>query len=94
MPLQSPSKTSRARVSEFAKRDNPKLLVIDIMNRPLNLATALLMAREYGDSMTEGRLREYVKAELEPRFFGAENDPLRSGLALRLNGLVVRSTRS
>ena len=54
--------------------DNPKLPVIDIMNRPLNLATALLMAREYGDSMTEGRLRAYVETELEPRFFGAEND--------------------
>jgi hypothetical protein len=54
--------------------DNPKLPVIDIMNRPLNLATALLMAREFGDSTTERRLREYVETELEPRFFGAEND--------------------
>jgi hypothetical protein len=34
--------------------DNPKLPVIDLMNRPLNLATALLMAREFGDSTTEG----------------------------------------
>jgi len=53
--------------------DNPKLPVIDLMNRPLNLATALLMAREFGDSTTEGRLREYVETKLEPRFFGAEN---------------------
>ena len=53
--------------------DNPKLPVIDLMNSPLNLATALLMAREFGDSTTEGRLREYVETKLEPRFFGAEN---------------------
>ncbi len=53
---------------------DPRRPVVQLVDHPLNLATALFMARELGDSTTEARLREIAETKFEPRFFGAEND--------------------
>jgi hypothetical protein len=47
---------------------------VQLVDHPLNLATALFMTRELGDSTTEARLCEIAEKKFEPRFFGAEND--------------------
>jgi hypothetical protein len=53
---------------------DPRQPVVQLVAHPLNLATALFMDRELGDSTTEARLREIAETKFEPRFFGAEND--------------------
>jgi hypothetical protein len=48
--------------------------VVQIGKDPRMVVTALMMARELGDSHTEKRLREIVENNFQPQFFGAEND--------------------
>ena len=51
---------------------DPRRPVVQLVDHPLNLATALFMAREFGDSTTEARLREVAETKYQPHFFGAE----------------------
>jgi len=53
---------------------DPKVPVLQIVDDPKMLATALLMARELGDATTEARLRQVVDTQFESRFFGSERD--------------------
>jgi hypothetical protein len=61
---------------------DPSRPVLDLVDHPLNLATALFIARELGDSTTEARLREVAETKYEPHFFGAENDRFAFGLGI------------
>ena len=43
---------------------------IPVMPDPRLLALGLVVAKEFGDYVTEARLRDYAEANFEPRFFG------------------------
>lgn len=60
-----------ARAIGFSNPDHP---VVQIARDQRMVVTALVLAREVGDTHTETRLREIVENEFEPRFFGPEND--------------------
>lgn len=51
---------------------NPKVPVVQFVDDPKMLATALWMARELGDSTTLERLHEVAEREFEPRYFGED----------------------
>jgi hypothetical protein len=51
---------------------NPKVPVVQFIDDPKMLATALWMARELGDSTTFERLHEVAERKFEPRYFGAD----------------------
>jgi len=52
---------------------NPKVPLVQLADDPQMLSTALWMARELGDDITEGRIREVTETQFEPRFFGEED---------------------
>lgn len=52
---------------------DPKAKVHEFVPDPRFLAIALQSAHELGDDVTEGRLREVVERDYEPRSFGEEN---------------------
>jgi hypothetical protein len=61
---------------------DPRRPVVQLGGDSLHLASALFMARELGDSTTEGRLREIAETKYEPHYFGAENDRFAFGLGI------------
>ncbi|MEG9861582.1 MAG: hypothetical protein V6Z81_03650 [Parvularculales bacterium] len=61
----------RAAVS-FLGWDNPQSPVLE-MPDPRFMALGLAVSREYGDYVTEARLRDYAERHFEPRFFGRDN---------------------
>jgi hypothetical protein len=52
---------------------NPAVPVRQLADDPQMLSTALWMAREVGDTVTEQRLREYVENRFQPRRFGDDD---------------------
>jgi hypothetical protein len=52
---------------------NPKVPVVQFVDDPKMLSTALWMARELGDSTTWERLHEVAESEFEPRYFGEDD---------------------
>ena len=53
---------------------DPRKPVVRLQPDPRPIGRALFLAREFGDQVTEGRLREIVEQEFEPRMFGDEQD--------------------
>jgi hypothetical protein len=48
--------------------------IIRLQPAPRPIARGLFLAREFGDQVTERRLREVVEQDFEPRLFGDEQD--------------------
>ncbi|WP_199699130.1 hypothetical protein [Oleomonas cavernae] len=63
---------------------NPKVPLVQLADDPQMLSTALWMARELGDDITEGRIREVTETQFEPRFFGDENSRFAFWLGLEM----------
>jgi hypothetical protein len=53
---------------------DPRKPLVRLVADPRLIGRALFLAREFGDHITEGRLREIVEQEFEPRMFGDEQD--------------------
>ncbi len=66
------------RLYEMAMRQvgwsDPRKPVVRLFDDPRPIGRALFLAREFGDEVTEQRLREVVEQEFEPRTFGEEHD--------------------
>ncbi|MCD2194792.1 hypothetical protein LQ327_15580 [Actinomycetospora endophytica] len=55
----------------FSDRRHP---VVHLAKDPRMIVTALVLARELGDTTTEARLRDEVEEHFQPRFFGEHDD--------------------
>ena len=53
---------------------DPRARINQFIPDPRTTSIALMMAHEIGDDVTEHRMRDYVEAHCQPRFFGDEND--------------------
>jgi Linalool dehydratase/isomerase len=53
---------------------DPRKPIVRLLPDPRPIGRALFLAREFGDQITEARLREIVEDEFEPRMFGDERD--------------------
>lgn len=66
------------RLYEMAMRrlgwSDPRRPIVRLLANPQMVARALFFAREFGDAVTQERLREIVEQEFEPRFFADEQD--------------------
>jgi hypothetical protein len=90
------------RLYEMAMRrlgwSDPRKPMIRLRPDPRLIGRALFLARELGDLETEGRLRELVEQEFEPRMFGDEQDRFGYWFGLdtpwprgQLNGVLMMS---
>lgn len=52
--------------------NDPSVPLLQLVDDPLLLSTALWMAREVGDDITERRIREITETAWAPRFFGED----------------------
>jgi hypothetical protein len=66
------------RLYEMAMRQvgwsDPRKPIVRLFAEPRPIGRALFLAREFGDEVTEQRLRDVVEQEFEPRKFGEEHD--------------------
>lgn len=53
---------------------DPRKPIVRLLADPRPVGRALFLAREFGDHVTESRLRAIVEQEFEPRTFGDEHD--------------------